>query len=215
MNIKYCLNSNQIVTCAQYSPANHCASVYSPQAPSRSWQSKFQHWYISPGKWSFYTFFCENGEQSVKDFHPFYSENVNVLKVFAVTLIEMIRNPENASSESVDNKECHFDRRIRFVSPTHVFVSGLSSKLSGEHSQDGLSNPATLGECGECEVIRNHFSQSWNIMLLVTQYLAIIRGWNRRVFSKLIDIIDWRRALSIYKERKNLITTEHGQGRER
>ena len=92
--------------------------------------------------------------------------------------------------------------RIRFVSPTHVFVSGLSSKLSGEHSQDRLSNPATLGECGECEVIRNHFSQSCNIMLLVTQYLAIIRGWNRRVFSKLIDIIDWRRALSIYKERK-------------
>ena len=85
---------------------------------------------------------------------------MSTLKVFAVTLIEMIRNSENASSKSVDNKECHFDRRISFVSPTHVFVSGLSSKLSGEHGQDRLSDPAALGECGECEVIRNHFSQS-------------------------------------------------------
>lgn len=130
----------------------------------------------------------------------------------------MIRNPEKRmllQSPLTTRNVTLIEGRIRFVSPTHVFVSGLSSKLSGEHSQDRLSNPATLGECGECEVIRNHFSQSCNIMLLVTQYLAIIRGWNRRVFSKLIDIIDWRRALSIYKERKNLITTAWSKGRER
>ncbi len=62
-----------------------------------------------------------------------FAMKMSTLKVFAVTLIEMIRYSENASSKSVVTKECHFDRRIRFVSPTHVFVSGLSSKLSGEH----------------------------------------------------------------------------------
>ena len=48
------------------------------------------------------------------EFIPF-TMKMSTLKVFAVTLIEMIRNSENASSKFADNKECHFDRRIRFV----------------------------------------------------------------------------------------------------
>ena len=61
--------------------------------------------------------------EAIKSFHAgtgrtefiLFTKKMSTLKVFAVTLIEMIRNTENASSKSADNKECHFDRRIRFV----------------------------------------------------------------------------------------------------
>ena len=64
---------------------------------------------------------------------------------------------------------------------TYIFILRLSSKLTGKHFQDSFSNPPTLGECGEGEVVGNNFPQTWQrgdeSVLCVSEEKYIVLVW--------------------------------------